>query len=482
MTRTASLVLSLLAFTACTGYVSPRTSLTPTSEDSATMLAGSQRQSSLEDRNGTGNSAAEESLAQLESSVSDAAVADATAGPAAPEPVSWDIDVASYATEDRVEFYVDRFTGAARDRIVSWLKRGRQYEPMIRGTFRAAGIPEDMYYLGLVESGYDPQAYSRAAAVGMWQFMTSTAKGMGLRVDWWVDERRDPVKSTLAAARFLGGLRDQFGSLYLAAAAYNGGPGRISRSLSKFADDLESVDGDDRFFALAQKRGVLKAETSNYVPQLIAAALIGKDPSHYGIQLDSVAPFAYDSVVVPPATSIAVVAEAAGVPVDSVRFLNPQILRGVTPPSETTALRIPAGSSTRFDSAFALLPDSAREALHRVKPKKSTTMYALARSAGITTKQLAWYNPKLAKVKSGRVSAGSVVMVPTAGVVRAAFDVPDPSIERYGVSAGGVYVVRKGDSLWSIAHRFGTSVDKIVRLNHLKKQVIFPGQSIHVRG
>jgi membrane-bound lytic murein transglycosylase D len=135
------------------------------------------------------------------------AVADATA--AAP---TWDIEVRSYESTDRVEHYVQLVTGPAREHIVSRLQRGTRYEPMIRATLRAGGLPEDMYYLAFVESGFDPNAYSRAAAVGMWQFMTSTARDMGMRVDWWVDERRDPMKSTVAAVRFIKELKQQFGS------------------------------------------------------------------------------------------------------------------------------------------------------------------------------------------------------------------------------------------------------------------------------
>src|SRR5262249_29648728 len=145
----------------------------------------------------------------------------------APEEVSWDIDVRSYVTHDRVDWYVKLFSGQARDRFVRWLQRGKRYEPMIRAKFALRGIPEDLYYLGVVESGFDPHAVSRAYAVGMWQFMTSTARGFGMRVDWWLDERRDPAKATDMAARFIASLKDQFGSFYLAAAAYNGGPGRV---------------------------------------------------------------------------------------------------------------------------------------------------------------------------------------------------------------------------------------------------------------
>ena len=151
------------------------------------------------------------------------------------------------------------------------MQRGLRYEPMIRKTFRKAGIPEDMYYLGLVESGYDQHAYSRAAAVGMWQFMTATARGVGLRVDWWVDERRDPMRSTKAAARFLSSLRDQFGSMYLAAAAYNGGPARVSRGLTRYADNVGDSDGDDQFFALVGNAGIASRDV-----ELRAAAHRGR--------------------------------------------------------------------------------------------------------------------------------------------------------------------------------------------------------------
>ena len=183
----------------------------------------------------------------------------------------WDIEVRSYENRTRVSYYLSRFTGSSKSYISDRLSEGTRYEAMIRAEMRAGGIPEDMYYLALVESGFDPNAYSRAAAVGMWQFMSSTARGMGLRVDWWMDERRDPVKSTKAAAQFLGGLRDQFGSIYLAAAAYNGGPGRIARGLDKYSDALDSLAGDDLFFALAE-RDYLRNETREYVPQIIAAA------------------------------------------------------------------------------------------------------------------------------------------------------------------------------------------------------------------
>lgn len=397
--------------------------------------------------------------------------------PAVRPDASWDIEVTEYLSHDRVDYYLQRFTGAARERIVSWMQRGIRYEPMIRQTFRDAGIPEDMYYLALVESGYDPHAYSRAAAVGMWQFISSTGKGMGLRIDWWVDQRRDPMAATQAAARFLGALRDQFGSMYLAAAAYNGGPGRVSRGLTRFASAIGDTEGDDQFFALAGTRA-LRSETSNYVPQLIAAAAIGKEPWKYGIELDSVAPYAYDSVRVGPATAVGAVALAAGAELDSLRDLNPHLLRGTTAPKDSAWVRVPVGYASGFDSAFAALPDSVRHAYRPVKVKKATTLAAMAKAHGFTSGQLRWYNPAL---RSTRIAAGATINVPTKLAVRAAFDVPDPALSSGGPAPNGVHVVQKGQTLSHIARWNGTTVAKLMALNGLKKSVIYPGQAIRVR-
>jgi membrane-bound lytic murein transglycosylase D len=392
--------------------------------------------------------------------------------------VSWDIEVKPYLSHDRVDFYVRRFTGPARPTIVSWMQRGRRYEPMIRRTFREAGIAEDMYYLGLVESGYDPHAYSRAAAVGMWQFMTATARGMGLRVDWWVDERRDPMRSTRAAARFLASLEDQFGSIYLAAAAYNGGPARVSRGLTRYADDVGDNEGDDQFFALAETRA-LRRETSNYVPQLIAAAAIGKEPWKYGITLDPVAPYAYDSVRVPPKTAVAVLTLVTGASLDSLREHNPHLLRGTTPPVGDTWVRVPPGyAPATFGSDLLAIPDSVRIAWRPVRVKKATTLAAMAKAHGMTATQLRWYNPKL---KGTRIAVGITINVPTKLAISGAFAVPDPSVERYGAAVNGVHIVRRGETLSHIAARNGTTVSRLMFLNGLKKNVIYPGQAIRVR-
>lgn len=394
---------------------------------------------------------------------------------------TWDIDVHSYETTERVEHYLRVFSGSAREHIVAQLEEGSRYEPMIRAKMRAGGLPEDMYYLALIESGFDPNAYSRAAAVGMWQFMASTGRDMGLRVDWWVDERRDPIKSTTAAVGFLRGLKEQLGSLYLAAAAYNGGPGRVARGLSKYADDLEGTSGDDKFFALADK-DFLPRETRQYVPQLIAAALIAKEPQRYGMQIRTLPPFTYDSVRVGPALPVAAIAKASGATVAQILDLNPQILRGMTPPRDSIRVRIPLGSAATFDSLLRALPQEERVGVKRVLTKKSDYPETVAERYGIRTKQVLLFNPKAERSKkTGRLAAGQVLLIPTAAVAAAATDAPDPSIERYSRGTR-THVVRRGESLGLIAKHYHTTVKSIMALNGLKRSIIFPGQSLVVSG
>ena len=404
---------------------------------------------------------------------------------------SSDLDVESYVSQDRVEHFVRMFSGSARARIEERLSVGTRYEPMIRQRMREGGLPEDMYYLALVESGFEPHAYSRAAAVGMWQFMTSTGRDMGLRIDWWVDERRDPVRSTRAAVRFIRGLRDQFGSLYLAAAAYNGGPGRVARGLAQFKEELEGQEGEDVFFALAEQDW-LRKETKDYVPQLIAAAIVANDPERYGMSVKKLPPFAYDSARVGPESALPAIARAAGVSVAALQDLNPQLLRGVTPPRGDWTLRLPVGTATRFSATWASMPREERVGLHRVETRKGRTLEAIAEDAGISYRQLVAYNPGIKRTKKGRVLPGQTLVVPTPAVVAAALVVPDPEIERYGSAAKrstrssrsrvAFHVVRRGETLGGIARKYGTTVARLQKLNRLRKPIIFPGQSLVVRG
>jgi membrane-bound lytic murein transglycosylase D len=397
---------------------------------------------------------------------------------------TWDMDVESYATEDRVAHYVRMFSGPSRERIAARLDVGSRYEPMIRAKMKAGGLPEDMYYLALIESGFNNNAYSRAAAVGMWQFMTSTARDMGMRVDWWVDERRDPVKATGAAVRFIKGMKDQFGSLYLAAAAYNGGPGRVARGIARYADDLENSQGEDAFFVLADK-DYLRNETREYVPQLIAAALIAKEPEKYGMTLHPQPPFTYDSVLVPPATPLAAIAKATSSSVADLRELNPQILRGMTPPRVSYMMRVPIGSADGFAARLDSLPKEDRVALKHVESKKGDTVDRLAERNHVSSRTLNAFNPNLRRLRpSGRLVPGQDILIPSRAVALAALDVPDPAIEKYSSGIRGVktHIVKSGETVGGIALKYGTTTERIMKLNGMKKSMIFPGQSLIVAG
>jgi membrane-bound lytic murein transglycosylase D len=413
--------------------------------------------------------------------------------------VEYDLPVHDYEGDERVARYLSLFTGRDREEFTAQLERGTRYDAMIRAKLHAAGLPEDLRYLALIESGYDPQATSRVGAVGMWQFMAGTAREIGLRVDWWVDERRDPVRATDAAARNLRWLRSQFGSIFLAAAAYNSGETRITRGLAQLAVDdsvrtlgarldgaaasamdlavdsdsapprataptidadsaaptpAADTSGDARYFALASG-GYLRQETKNYVPQLIAALLAAKEPSRYGLTVRPQAPYAYDSIRVAPLTPLAAVASAADVSRERLLDLNPHLLRGLTPPGAPTAVRVPTGTAAATARRLDDLDADALRAFRRVTTKKHETLGDLADRAGVPLRVVQRYNPSIALVRSGkwkgRVVSGQSLRVPTRAVLAFARDVPDgdgPSLAALPMPAGPTHAAEgvKADS------------------------------------
>jgi membrane-bound lytic murein transglycosylase D len=397
---------------------------------------------------------------------------------------TWDIDVRSYETHQMVAQYVSIFTGRARGYMQQSMSRGTRFDAMLRKKFRESGLPEDMTYLALIESSYSPHAYSHAAAVGMWQFMAPTARGIGMRVDWWVDERRDPMRSTDGAIDFLTDLHDAYGSWYLAAAAYNGGPGRVSRGLKRFSEAMDGSEGEDRFFALAEQR-YLPSETKAYVPKLIAAAMIAKEPTRYGLRVDTLPPYLYDSVNVKGGTSMAAVARASATTLDAIRDLNPHFLRGVTPPDEVSEVRIPVGASVAFDSLMSAMPESDRIGWRLQRFGTTRSVQSIADDAGIPVRAIRWVNPKMSLDRRGRVRAGTLLRVPTPQAVAGARDVPDPSIARSGGGSGALVAkrirVRSGESLASVARRSGVSVAQLKAMNGLHGGRVRSGQVLVVR-
>jgi peptidoglycan lytic transglycosylase D len=421
--------------------------------------------------------------------------------------ISWDIDVRSFADHPRVQYYLNYFRGVSRTGMTVFLTRGARYEPMIRRVFEAEGLPGDLGYLALIESGYSNEAVSRSHAVGMWQFMKGTARGYGLRIDTWVDERRDPVKATDAAARYLRRLRDRFGSLYLAAAAYNAGAGKVSRSLGKLewdvpADttvesdtliqtdvsdsalaaedstldaeaDSEAVDpvtdstditSDAAFFRLAGT-DLLTAETQDYVPKLIAAAVVAKQPDRFGIETPVASPFTYDSMVVNSATGLDVVARLAGVSPAEIRELNPQYLRFATPPRSTSVIRLPSGSGSEVAAAYAKLPPKARVHFMTHVVRRGEQLTRIAARYHLPVSDIRAANPKLSgsRLRSGSRLTIPAVTVPSALAIRAAMS---PAYGRHTVRTA-THRVRSGETLIGIARRYRVSLRALRRINAL---------------
>jgi membrane-bound lytic murein transglycosylase D len=392
--------------------------------------------------------------------------------------VTWDIDVETYNSHSRVEYYLNFFQGRGRERMGIWLTRLPRYEGMIRERLKQDSLPGDLVYLALIESGFSNTATSRAKAVGMWQFMKGTAKLYGLRVDSWVDERRDPYRATDAAVRHLGDLSKRFGSLYLAAAAYNAGSGKVSRGLKRLRDDDSDLTSDATFFRLYDTK-LLRRETKDYVPKLIAAARIAKEPRRYGFKVGSAEPTAYDSIVVPTMTGLDVIARLADTTVAAIRELNPQYLRLATPPGVASVVRVPAGRGEATVAAYAELPPSKRVTFIEHFVARGETFSGIAKRYGVSSRLLADANPKL---KARRLRPGQRVVVPTGGALSTsvARKMANP-VAPAGTSTSGYHRVRRGETLSGIADEYGVSQRELREWNKLDSRGrIRAGQRLRV--
>jgi membrane-bound lytic murein transglycosylase D len=230
-------------------------------------------------------------------------------------------------------------TGSRRPVVERWIERSGRYAEMIQGVLRGKGLPEDLMFTAMIESGFNPVAVSRAGAKGLWQFMAPTARRYGLRVDRWVDERLDPEKSTVAAARYLSDLHALFGSWELAKAGYNAGEMKVLRAMKSL--------GTSDFWELTRGR-FLRDETKNFVPAIQAAVLIGRDPERYGFIASQAEPLIYEVAAVPSGLTLSRIAVRAGVDTDVLCDLNPELRMKQTPPGGTYLLKFPLGTSARF--------------------------------------------------------------------------------------------------------------------------------------
>jgi membrane-bound lytic murein transglycosylase D len=374
---------------------------------------------------------------------------------------------------DRVLGFLNYYqNGRGRSTIAAGLQRVGRYQTMIWDILKEEGVPLDLIYLCQAESAFQPRALSRAKAKGMWQFISSRGKEYGLRQTWWIDERSDPEKSTRAAARHLKDLYQQFGDWYLAMAAYNAGPVRIQRAMEK--------TGGDNFWTLAEKRALPK-ETINYIPNILALTIIGKNPEKYGFSVEPERALETERVSVEKATDLRVIAEAIELPVEDLRALNTHVLRWTTPPDDSEfQLILPKGYSEKFTAQINSLPESKRVLFKEHIVRKGETLSAIAKKYGTTTAELSQANNLKMKPKTV-LRAGQSVIIPMSGVnppqtVAASSGKTRPSV----VASAKSYIVRKGDTLSKIASLFHVSVQKLRSWNNLASNRLVVGKKLVV--
>jgi membrane-bound lytic murein transglycosylase D len=302
-----------------------------------------------------------------------------------------------------VESFIRYFQTSGRKYFEKWLGRSKDYMSMLQSILKENGLPEELSYIALIESGLNPTVRSHANAVGMWQFIKGTATRYGLRVDWWIDERMDPEKATYAAAKYFKNLYGMFDSWYLAAASYNAGEGRVSRAIKRH--------GTEDFWELAAvKKRSLHRETREYVPKYLAALTIAKDPESYGFEpVDFSEGLKYDKVRVSQATDLRVIAEAAGTTVEEIRRLNPELLRWFTPPNYPGyQVKIPMGTSEMYAENMSKVPAAKRIAFLQHKVKRGETFSKIAKRYGTGVKQIQYLN----NMKGNKLKPGTVIMIP----------------------------------------------------------------------
>jgi membrane-bound lytic murein transglycosylase D len=303
-----------------------------------------------------------------------------------------------------VHGWIDYWTGPAARWFPGFLERMAWLGSTVDSALVVHGLPQSMRYLPLIESGYDPGVTSRASAVGLWQLMPPTARELGLEVTPLLDERRDPERSTEAALVFLASLHEEFGSWHFALAAYNGGPARARRILRRHAPGEQATDS--LFWAL---RSYFPRETREFVPKLYGAMWVASHPEAYGFEVPSVEPWSYDLVHVPDQTTLDVVALAAGAEWEEVIRLNPEYLRGITPPGRASRVRVPAGRGRTFDRIYPRIVPNDRVSFATHEVRAGETLSVIAGQYGLSVDEIEALNPR---VRPRSLGVGSTLVVP----------------------------------------------------------------------
>ena len=378
-----------------------------------------------------------------------------------------------------------------------WLSRSATYFPMIEKILREEGVPDELKYLAMIESGLNPRARSRASAVGMWQFMSATGRAYGLKVDHWVDERRDPEKATRAAARHLRDLYETFGNWHYVLAAYNSGAGRVRRAMRRAGVTSAKETEVWKIYPY------LPRETRNYIPMFMATVMVASDPAAFGVETVRPGPrYTYDVGEVEGMLDLRTVAEMAGTDVETIRALNPELRQWTTPPAKTAyRLRLPRGTGARFAEAYAALPDERKQSVATYTVRRGDTLGKIARRYGTTVAALKDVNG----LRGSTIRTGQTLHVPVpyetyagatdapAGasqparspaatpVVEASMEIPTPAATPPSTSGTRVrYRVRRGDNLTGIARKYGVTVAALQRWNDLAGSRINAGQTLTI--
>jgi membrane-bound lytic murein transglycosylase D len=368
------------------------------------------------------------------------------------------------------------------------LSRGMQYLPMIQDVFRAEGLPLDLAYIPLVESAFKPSALSRAKARGMWQFMRGTALENGLTHDWYIDERAEPEKATRAAAKYLKTLNGMFdGDWHLALASYNGGPGRVQRAMKR--------SGRSDFWKLSATTRYLPRETRDYVPLILAAIIIARNPAQYGMNVQPFEQPPTESVTLSAAVDLRRIAEWLGTPVQVIQDLNPELRRWTTPVRATDyELKVPSGAGDIVRAHLAQSDPDDLAPLNWHTVKKGETLVTIAKKLKVNRTDLAEANYLSPRAK---VATGQRLIIPRAPALLAArTDNPAPDTESRQVDpvlssntapkadepaqASLVYRVKRGDTLFSIAKLYSTTVASLKTWNRLRSNSIQVGQRLTI--
>jgi membrane-bound lytic murein transglycosylase D len=360
----------------------------------------------------------------------------------------------------QVEFYLDLFQNRQHKYFKRWLARSTKYLPAIRHELRSAGLPQDLAYLAMIESGYNPSAYSHAHAAGLWQFIRGTGRNYGLRIDSWVDERREPEKATRAAVAYLGALYERFDDWHLAVAAYNAGEGKIERAIKKY----NSRD----FWELAQHK-YLRLETKRYVPKLIAAIIIARNPELYGFtDIPYQQPVQYDLIKVPPRTDLKAIAVSGSTTVKKIRKLNNELRKNQTPPIKGSyQLKIPVGSHDLIAANLTRLHPVATTGYKTHKVGKGDTVGRISKRYKISMTTLLKAN----KLHTSTLKIGQRLRIPHKTTKYVLLKEGQTAKQYYAsTSKNGrmvLHELRRGETLSKVSKRYNVPVELIVQWNDI---------------